>query len=111
MDNAPYHSVKNEKIPTSASKKHEIVSWLESKGVFIDMSLFKPQLLSKVREIKPKYTSYFVDNMAKDAGHTVLRLPPYHCELNPIELAWAMVKTYVKQNNTTYKIEDVKHCN
>lgn len=46
--------------------------------------------------------------MAKDAGHTVLRLPPYHCELNPIELAWAMKKTYVKQNNTTFKIDDVR---
>lgn len=47
--------------------------------------------------------------MAKNAGHTVLRLPPYHCELNPIELAWAMVKTYVKQNNNTFKIDDVKN--
>jgi len=74
---------------------------LKSKDVVIDRPLFKPQLLSKVREIKPKYTSYVADNMAKDAEHTVLILPPYHCELNPIKLAWSMVKTYVKQNNTT----------
>ncbi|CAI6351485.1 unnamed protein product [Macrosiphum euphorbiae] len=46
--------------------------------------------------------------MAKNPGHTVLRFTPYHCELNPIELAWAMVKTYVKQNNTTFKLDDVK---
>lgn len=46
--------------------------------------------------------------MAKDAGHTVLRLPSYHCEFNPIELAWAMVKGYVKSNNTTFKIDDVR---
>jgi len=46
--------------------------------------------------------------MAKVAGHNVLRLPSDHCELNPIELAWAMVKGYVKQHNTTYKIDDVK---
>jgi len=45
--------------------------------------------------------------MAKNTGHSVLRLPPYHCELNPIELAWAMVKTYVKQNNNTFNIDDV----
>ncbi|KAL4126303.1 hypothetical protein QTP88_010525 [Uroleucon formosanum] len=61
-----------------------------------------------VKEIKGQYTSYVVDNMAKDAGHNVLRLPPYHCEFNPIELAWAMVKGYVKQHNTTYKIDDMK---
>ncbi|KAF0765161.1 DDE 3 domain-containing protein [Aphis craccivora] len=36
--------------------------------------------------------------MAKDNGHTVL---------NPIQLAWAMVKGYVKQKNTTFKIDDV----
>ncbi|KAL4104685.1 hypothetical protein QTP88_019968 [Uroleucon formosanum] len=104
----PTGTVRTEKIPTSSSKKDEILLWLKSKGVVIDRPMFKPQLLSKVREIKSKYTSYVVDNLAKDAGHTVLRLPPYHCELNPIELAWAMVKTHVKQNNTSYKIDDVR---
>ena len=28
------------------------------------------------------------------AGHKVIRLPPYHCELNPIELAWAAEKNF-----------------
>lgn len=108
MDNAPYHSVRTERIPTSSSKKEDILSWLISKNVVIDRPMFKPQLLAKVKEIKGQYISYVVDNMAKDARHNVLRLPPYHCELNPIELAWAMVKGYVKQHNTTYKIDDVK---
>lgn len=109
LDNAPYHSVRSEKIPTSTSKKEEILSWLMSKGAVIDKSMFKPQLLAKVKEIRGKYTSYVVDNMAKDAGHTVLRLPPYHCELNPMELAWAMVKGHVKQNNTTFEVDDVRN--
>jgi len=108
MDNAPYHSVRTEKIPTSSTKKADILSWLISKNVFIDRTMFKPQLVAKVKEIKGQYISYVVDNMAKDAGHSVLRLPPYHCELNPIELAWAMVEGYVKQHNTTNKIDDVK---
>ena len=29
----------------------------------------------------------------------VLRLPPYHCELNPTELAWAVEKNYVAAEN------------
>ncbi|KAG8303225.1 hypothetical protein J6590_016198 [Homalodisca vitripennis] len=32
-------------------------------------------------------------------GHAVLRLPPYMCELNLIELAWAKNKRVVKGNN------------
>jgi transposase len=46
--------------------------------------------------------------MAKKEGHTVIRLPPYHCELNPIELVWSQVKGYVARNNTTFKMEDVR---
>ena len=26
-----------------------------------------------------------------------MRLPPYHCELNPIEMAWAQVKGYIRE--------------
>jgi hypothetical protein len=38
----------------------------------------------------------------------ILRLPPYHCELNPIELAWSSIKNFVKMNNTTFKLTDVQ---
>lgn len=30
---------------------------------------------------------------------TPLRLPPYHCQLNPIELVWAEVKKEIAKNN------------
>ncbi|KAH7949749.1 hypothetical protein HPB49_014976 [Dermacentor silvarum] len=32
-----------------------------------------------------------VDVVAKAAGHDVVRLPPHHCELKPIELIWSQV--------------------
>jgi len=67
----------------------------------------KTQLIAKVRELKPHKKPYIIDNLAKDTGHTVLQLPPYHCEFNPIELAWAMVKGYVKWENTTFKIDNI----
>lgn len=28
--------------------------------------------------------------------------------MNPIELTWASVKNYVRMNNTTYKLQDVR---
>lgn len=41
-------------------------------------------------------------------GHTVLRLPPYHPDLNPIELIWGDIKQWVAGNNTTFQLDDVK---
>ncbi|XP_025420202.1 uncharacterized protein LOC112690407 [Sipha flava] len=111
MDNAPYHSVELEKYPNTSWKKAAIFEWLSSKYVDRERplsSLLKSELLAISNKMRPDSKSYVIDNLAKDNGHTVLRLPPYHCEFNPIELAWAMVKGYVKQNNTTFQIDDVR---
>ncbi|KAL3284228.1 hypothetical protein HHI36_018391 [Cryptolaemus montrouzieri] len=46
--------------------------------------------------------------MARNQNKIVLRLPPYHCELNPIELVWAKMKNYVASKNTSFKFQDMK---
>ena len=38
----------------------------------------------------------------------MLRLPVAHCELNPIELAWASVKGYVAKHNRDYNLGEVE---
>lgn len=109
MDNAPYHSVELEKYPNASWKKAAILEWLISRDVVRERplsSLLKPELLAISKKMRPQCKSYVIDNLVN--GHTVLRLPPYHCEFNFIELAWAMVKGYVKQKNTTFKINDVR---
>lgn len=108
MDNAPYHSRRQEKIPTSASKKAEICQWLLSKNIEFDETMLKMQLLDLVRVNKQKYIKYATDEMAREKNITVLRLPPYHCELNPIELVWAQIKSEVARKNKTFKLADVK---
>ena len=60
-----------------------------------------------VKQHKSKSLRYNTDEKAKKNGHTVLRLPPYHCDLNPIEMVWSQIKQYTKARNTTFKIKDV----
>ncbi|XP_072381874.1 uncharacterized protein [Diabrotica undecimpunctata] len=109
MDNASYHSRKSEKIPTTSSRKADIQEWLHLKSIPFDDSLLKVQLLALVNQHKKQYDKYIIDEMAKSQNKIVLRLPPYHCELNPIELIWADIKNYVAAKNTTFKFADMKN--
>jgi transposase len=108
LDNASYHSRKLEKVPTSASRKVDVQNWLRSKDIEFDQKMLKYQLLDLVKPHRVKYNKYVVDEMAKSQNKIVLRLPPYHCELNPIELIWADAKNFVAKHNRTYKLPDVK---
>ncbi|KAL4097030.1 hypothetical protein QTP88_021870 [Uroleucon formosanum] len=107
MDNASYHSVKKHKIPVRSWKKQAIIDWLESKGEIVEHSAVKHNLMKRVNKIKKKYDQYVIDKYAKDNNKIILRLPPYHCELNPMELAWSSVKSYVRTHNNTFKLKDV----
>lgn len=60
-----------------------------------------------VKRIKPRYNEYVIDEYVKEHNRVILQLPPYHCELNPIELAWLVVKNHVKMNNTAFELQDV----
>ena len=53
-------------------------------------------------------TSKVIDNIAKRYGHEVLRLPPYHCDLNRIELIWANEKNFVVRENNEMTLQSVE---
>jgi hypothetical protein len=99
MDNASYHSGKKNPIPVMSWKKQDIIiiiNWLESKGEIITYPTLKGALLCQVKTIKPQYDKYVIDEYSKQHNKTILRFPPYHCELNPIEFTWSSVKKYVR---------------
>jgi len=108
MDNIPYHSVKKDQIPVMSWKKQDTIQWLERKGQIIEQPMVKAELMDRVNALKPQYNTYVIDEYAEKNNKIVLRLPPYHCELNPMELAWSSVKHYVRMNNTTFNLHDVK---
>lgn len=107
MDNASYHSVKKDPIPTMAWKRDDIIQWLATKGCVLDKPLVKHVLMEKVKELNIKDT-YVIDEEARKSNKVVLRLPPYHSELNPIELAWSVVKHHVRSKNVDFKFNEVK---
>lgn len=108
MDNASYHSRRAERIPTSSWRKAAIQDWLHSKNIEFNADMLRAELLHLVYIHKEKYNVHVTDEMAAAANKTVLRLPPYHCELNPIEMVWAQIKGEVASKNTTFKLPHVQ---
>ena len=99
MDNAPYHSRKLEPEPTKSSTKQQMKDWLTGKEIVFPECSLKRELLQLIiaSSLMPKHAD---DEMAKAAGHEIVRLPHYNCELNPRELKWSQVK--IKKKITNY---------
>ena len=107
LDNASYHNKQKDKPPTSTDKKDDIKTWLDQHPISYSDTDIKKTLLEKVKQHRPT-PIYLTDKAAHEHGHTVLRLPVAHCELNPIELAWASVKAYIARHNTRYTLQEVQ---
>jgi len=65
----------------------------------IEKKYRKFELTDLLKEAKNQVNTYEVDQVAQQHGHQVLRLPPYNCELNPIELVWKDIKHEVRKEN------------
>ena len=91
MDGASYHKRRAEYIPTSSAKKQEIIDWLNAHDVAFSDELRRPELLELVKINKEKVPFSCV-KIAEQYEHEVNYTPPYHCELQPIEGIWSVVK-------------------
>lgn len=85
MDNASYHKKMVNKAPTKCSRKNEIIKWLKDNSIPHDPAHTKPEVLERVKNNLHKQI-YATELIANKDGHQVVRLPLYHCQLNPIEL-------------------------
>ncbi|KAM7282428.1 peroxidasin homolog [Ixodes scapularis] len=79
IDSAPFHSVKEEKVPCMSSLKKDIEARFSKKGVTWSTDMVKAELMKLVNAVKVEGDTYRIDTIASEAGHTVVRLPPYHC--------------------------------
>ncbi|KAL4126608.1 hypothetical protein QTP88_010820 [Uroleucon formosanum] len=49
-----------------------------NKGEVIDNTMIIPELLDMVKQLKPLYDKYEIDELVSQHNKTVQRLPPYH---------------------------------
>lgn len=108
IDNAPYHNKQIDKCPTSSTRKEDMQKWLRGKNISFRADMLKPELYNLIKASKPQYKTYAIDQCLKEKGHDVLRLPPYHPDLNPIEMVWGSMKKYVAQKNVDFNFEKVR---
>jgi transposase len=99
VDNAAYHNVQLNPAPTSSSRKSAMIDWLSDRGILFTDRMCKPELYSLIKLRKLRFKTFKIDALLAEHGHSALRLPPYHPDLNPIELIWASVKEYVARKS------------
>ncbi len=98
MDNASYHNILSESsAQTPTSSKEKIRIWLENNNASCKEDFLKVELVEILRTIAPEPT-YEIDVIAQRYGHQVMRTPPYHPELQPIEKCWGVVKNEVARH-------------
>ncbi|CAF4878539.1 uncharacterized protein LOC125061772 [Pieris napi] len=105
VDNAPYHNSIQNPAPNSNSRKQQMIDWLTLRNIEHSSTLLKPQLYELILQNKARFVEYKIDEILRQHGHTVLRLPPYHPEFNPIENIWGIVKTYVAKKNVAMNMK------
>ena len=108
IDNATWHNelTEDSKPPKWWWRKDQIQQWLIEHKVKFDPKLTKAELLEiALHHVPPK--QYKTNVAAIEYDIQIVRLPFKHCVLNPIELAWAQLKAYVRTNNTLFRLTDI----
>jgi transposase len=99
MDNAAYHNVlAEEAFPKKSHTMQRFQDWLTRNKIPWHENMLKEELYDLCLRLAPK-PEFQLDRIALEKGHTILRTPPYHPELQPIETCWAVVKGYVAMRN------------
>ena len=98
LDNASYHNVLTvTSAPIASSSKQRMIDWLSQNKFPCNPDCLKSELLDVLAKLAPEPT-YEIDEIARKRGFEVVRTPPYHPELQPIELCWGVLKNEIARN-------------
>ncbi|EXX65837.1 hypothetical protein RirG_129490 [Rhizophagus irregularis DAOM 197198w] len=99
MDGASYHKRRGETISSSNAKKQNLIDWLNAHEISFSSDLKRPELLELVRINKEK-VPFSCIKIAEQYEHEFSFPPPYHCDPQPIEGVWAVVKGEVARSGS-----------
>lgn len=95
LDNAKYHNVLSDDFfPRPSNTKIQLREWLTHNGYPWSEDMLKFELFDLCSRLAPA-PEYRLDQIASENNLSILRTPPYHPELQPIECCWAVVKNYL----------------
>ena len=89
-------------------RKAQFQSWLTENKIPFKPDALQSELWTLCKKYRMDKTSKVIDNIAKKYEHEVIQLPPYHCDLNAIELIWADEKNYVARENRGMTLKSVE---
>jgi transposase len=93
MDNEAYHKVYGDHVPKwSTMRKQECMEFLHSKGIKLESEYSAVVLKVLVKDWILANEKFECVRLAEEQGHKVLFTPPYHSDLQPIELTWAWIR-------------------
>lgn len=90
-----YHNRVLNPCPHSNSKKKEMMDYLTTRNVPYTSDMYKPHLYQLVLLNKDKFNDYRTDSLLREYGHTVIRIPARHPDLNPVKNILGSVKSYI----------------
>ncbi|RHY85699.1 hypothetical protein DYB37_014043 [Aphanomyces astaci] len=98
------------KIPSrKAMKKADMLAACETYGINVNQRLTRPVVWAVLKDHIDRVVKSEVESMAMERGHLVAWTPPYHSDLQPIEMVWSDVKGKVgRQYTVTTSFEDVR---
>ena len=71
---------------------------MERNKIYCRDDYLKAELVEIFKKMAPE-PLYAIDEIARSHGHEVIRKPPYHPELQPIETCWGVVKNHVARKS------------
>ena len=102
MDNASYHKRQTHCNPSMSMTKKTLINFVRDHDRFQNADSLrnfrKKDIMAIIKEmnIQPEYAT---DKILEEYDIRILRLPPYHCQFNPIEKAWSGMKRKVRRKN------------